>query len=215
MELQHIFEKVNSALETESAAREKGLGLARNGIRLSANSIRAAHRGDREECHRLLSEVKATISHAREILGPHPRIYHAGFLQDAEKEYAEACATAAMIEGDSLPLPDELGVGVAPYLNGLGEAVGEMRRHVLDLMRTNKLERGEELLGTMDDIYYLLASLDYPDAITGGLRRTNDMVRGVLERTRGDLTTAIRRDGLEKTIRELEVKLAGRDEQGR
>jgi len=212
MELKHIFEKVNSALEDENAAREKGLSLARNGIRLSANSIRAAHRGDREECHRLLAEVKEAISHAQEILGPHPRIYHAGFLQDAEKEYAEGCATSAMIEGNPLPLPDELGVGVAPYLNGLGEAVGEMRRHILDLMRTNTLERGEELLGTMDDIYYLLASLDYPDAITGGLRRTNDMVRGVLERTRGDLTAAIRRDSLEKTIRELEEKLANRDE---
>jgi translin len=215
MELEHIFEKANSALENESAAREKGLSLARKGIRLSANSIRAAHRGDREECHRLLAEVKETISHAQDILGPHPRIYHAGFLQDAEKEYTEGCATAAMIEGNPLPLPDELGVGVAPYLNGLGEAVGEMRRHILDLMRTNRLERGEELLGTMDDIYYLLASLDYPDAITGGLRRTNDMVRGVLERTRGDLTAAIRRDSLEKTIKELEEKLVNRDEHQR
>ncbi|MBK5093514.1 MAG: haloacid dehalogenase [Actinobacteria bacterium] len=215
MELKHIFETVHGALEDENAAREKGLGLARNGIRLSANSIRAAHRGDREECHRLLAEAKEIISRAQEVLGPHPRIYHAGFLQDAEKEYTEACATAAMIEGDPLPMPDELGVGVAPYLNGLGEAVGEMRRHVLDLMRHNRLERGEELLGTMDDIYYLLASLDYPDAITRGLRRTNDMVRGVLERTRGDLTAAIRRDSLEKTIKELEEKLAGRDEQER
>jgi translin len=213
MELKHIFEKVNSVLENENAAREQGLRLARNGIRLSANSIRAAHRGDRDECHRLLAEVKETISRAREILGPHPRIYHAGFLQDAEKEYAEGCATAAMIEGDPLPLPEELGVGVAPYLNGLGEAVGEMRRHILDLIRTSRLERGEELLGTMDDIYYLLASIDYPDAMTGGLRRTNDMVRGVLERTRGDLTAAIRRDSLEQTIKELEKKLAHRDEQ--
>jgi translin len=213
MELKHIFETVHGALEAENAAREKGLSLARNGIRLSANSIRAAHRSDREESHRLLTEAKETISRTQEILKPHPRIYHAGFLQDAEKEYTEACATAAMIEGDPLPLPEELDVGVAPYLNGLGEAVGEMRRHILDLMRQNRLERGEELLGTMDDIYYLLASLDYPDAITGGLRRTNDMVRGVLERTRGDLTAAIRRDGLEKTIKELEEKLAGRDEQ--
>lgn len=212
MELKHVFEKVNSALEDENAAREQGLGLARGGIRLSANSIRAAHRGDREECKRLLAEAKDTISRAQGILGPYPRIYHAGFLQDSEKEYAEACATAAMIEGQPIPLPDELGVGVAPYLNGLGEAVGEMRRHVLDLMRTGRLERGEEILGTMDDIYFLLASLDYPDAITGSLRRTNDMVRSVLERTRGDLTTAIRRDSLERTIKELEEKLAARDE---
>jgi len=109
--------------------------------------------------------------------------------------------------GDPLPMPQDLKVDVAPYLNGLGEAAGEMRRHVLDLIREDRLERCEAILGLMDDIYYLLASVDYPSAITGGLRRTNDMVRGVLERTRGDLTTAIRRQDLQRTIKELEDKL--------
>ena len=207
MELKHIFEVVNGALHQENAAREEALELSRNSIRFSANSIRAVHREDMDESHKLLEDARETVMRAMNILAPFPRTYFAGFLQNAEKEYAEASATLALIEGRPLPLPGDLKVGTAPYLNGLGEAVGELRRHSLDLIRMNRLERGEEFLGLMDDIYYLLASIDYPDALTGGLRRTNDMVRGVLERTRGDLTTAIRRDSLERTMKKLEEKL--------
>ena len=211
MELEHIYERVKNELDAEDEAREKALILSRDCIQYCANSIRAVHRGDLEASRELLEKARGSMRRAQELLGPFPRIYFSGFLQDAEKEYTEASSTLALIQGDPLPLPQELGVGVAPYLNGLGEAVGEMRRHMLDLIRQNRLERGEEVLGLMDDIYYLLASVDYPSALTGGLKRTNDMVRGVLERTRGDLTTAIRRDSLERTLRELEDRLADED----
>jgi translin len=209
MELKHIYDKVKDIFDGENRAREEGLSISRDTIQYCANSIRAVHRGDVDESKGLLKAACDNIDRAHKLLEPHPRIFFAGFLQDAEKEYAEAATTLALIQGDPLPLPDQLGIGTAPYLNGLGEAVGEMRRHVLDLIRINDLERGEELLGLMDDIYYLLASVDYPPAITGGLKRTNDMVRGVLERTRGDLTTAIRRQSLEATMKELEDKLSG------
>jgi translin len=207
MELKHIFDTVKETFDKENRAREQGLSLSRDTIQFCANSIRAVHRGDLEESRRLLKAASDNIDAAHSLLGPYPRIFYAGFLQDAEKEYAEAATTFALIEGDPLPLPGNLGVGTAPYLNGLGEAAGEMRRHTLDLIRDNRLERCEEILGMMDDIYYLLASIDYPNAITAGLKRTNDMVRGVLERTRGDLTTAIRRQSLERTMKELEEKL--------
>ncbi len=209
MELKHIYDTVKETFDRENRAREQGLSLSRDTIQFCANSIRAVHRGDLEESRRLLKAASDNIDQAHTLLEPYPRIYYAGFLQDAEKEYAEAATTFALIEGDPLPLPDDLGVGTAPYLNGLGEAAGEMRRHTLDLIRENRLERCEEVLGLMDDIYYLLASIDYPSAITSGLKRTNDMVRGVLERTRGDLTTAIRRQSLERTMKELEDKLGG------
>ncbi|MHB8896182.1 MAG: haloacid dehalogenase, partial [Candidatus Geothermincolia bacterium] len=160
----------------------------------------------------LLDAARRNIEAAHVLLEPFPRIYYAGFLQDAEKEFAEASATFALIEEKPLPLPGDLEVGVAAYLNGLGEAIGEMRRHVLDLIRENDLTKGEYILGVMDDVYYLLASVDYPNAITAGLKRTNDMVRGVLERTRGDLTTAIRRQSLERTMKELEEKLVEKRE---
>lgn len=207
MELKNLYENVKEILDRENEAREHGLDLSRNGIQFSANCIRAVHREQYEEAARLLEENRKMIEKARSILEPYPRIYYAGFLHDAEKEYAEAHTTFALSQGRALPMPGDLGMGPAPFLNGLGEAVGEMRRHVLDLIRNNHLERGEEILGQMDDIYYLLASIDYPAAITAGLKRTNDMVRGVLERTRGDLTTAIRRQSLERTMKELEEKL--------
>ncbi len=207
MELKDIYERVKENFDRENHAREEGLSISRDTIQFCANSIRAVHRGDLEESRRLLGAARDNLRRAQELLGPFPRIYYAGFLQDAEKEYAEAASTFALIEGDPLPQFDELKVGIAPYLNGLGEAVGEMRRHTLDLIRENRLERCEEILTLMDDIYYLLASVDYPSAITGGLKRTNDMVRGVLERTRGDLTTAMRRQSLERTMKELEDKL--------
>lgn len=214
MEIKSMLEMVKKEMDTENAAREQGLKLSRESIRLSANSIRAAHRGERDECQRLLEASAETMGRAQSALDPHPRIYYAGFLQDAEKEYSEARATRALIEGEDLPLPDELGVGIAPYLNGLGEAVGELRRHVLDLMRTGNLDRGEELLGTMDDIFFLLTSVDYPDALTGGLRRTTDIVRGILERTRGDLTNAIRQNNLERRIRSFEQDLENKKTEG-
>jgi translin len=207
MDMKHLYETVKGVLESENHAREEGLSLSRDAIQFCANSIRAVHRGDREEASRLLKSAGDNIERAHSLLEPCPRIYYAGFLQDAEKEYAEAACTIALIDGDPLPMPEDLGVDVAPFLNGLGEAAGEMRRHVLDLIRDDDLDRCEEILGMMDDIYYLLASVDYPSAITGGLKRTNDMVRGVLERTRGDLTTAIRRHSLETRLKELEDKL--------
>lgn len=212
MELTHIYDLVKETFDLENAAREKGLALSRDCIQFCANSIRAAHRGDREESMRLLDAARQNIKAAHVLLEPFHRIYYAGFLQDAEKEFAEASCTFALIEERPLPLPVELDVGVAPYLNGLGEAVGEMRRHSLDLIRENDLAKGEYILGVMDDVYYLLASVDYPNAITAGLKRTNDMVRSVLERTRGDLTTAIRRQSLENTLKELEEKLIERQE---
>lgn len=207
MELKHIYDVVKKTFDLENAAREKGLSLSRDAIQFCANSIRAAHRGDADQSAQLLDAARNNVEEAQAVLLPYPRLYYAGFLQDAEKEYAEAFCTRALIHSETLPVPSDLNVGTAPFLNGLGEAIGEMRRHTLDLIRENRLDRAEEILGLMDDAYFLLASIDYPNAITSGLKRTNDMVRGVTERTRGDLTTAIRRNRLEKKLEELENKL--------
>jgi len=134
-------------------------------------------------------------------------VINTGFLRDAQKEYAEGAALLRLVTGQPMPVPTELGVDSAAYLNGIGETVGELRRYLLDGMRRGDLSRGEELLGAMDDIYSVLVTMDFPDAITGGLRRTTDMVRGVLERTRSDLTLAIRQEDLEKKIVRLEKGL--------
>jgi translin len=136
-------------------------------------------------------------------------VLYAGFVQDAQKEYAEARLTYALVRGLPLAGPEELEVTWPAYLNGLGEAVGELRRYTLDKLRRGDLERGEGLIQAMDDIYDLLVTIDYPDSMTGGLRRTTDLVRGVLEKTRGDLTLAARQEQLERSMKAFEGRLSG------
>jgi translin len=164
-------------------------------VRRAANAIRAAHRGELAAADRLLIEARQLLDVSESVLAAHPDIYYAGFLQDAQKEYAEARATRALVAGEALPEPEEVGVGDAPYLNGLAETVGELRRHLLDVLRAGDVARASELFVAMEEIQSLLADIDYPDAITGGLRRSTDIARAVIERTRSDLTlTTIQRD---------------------
>jgi len=196
MNLESIRSTLRQNLDAKNDSREQGLPLCRKTIRLSANSIRAIHRGDGKEAERLLAEGRLLLDQATTAMADHPDIHHAGFFHDASKEYAEARLTHALVFGLELPGPEEVGVEAAAYLNGLGEAIGELRRHVLDLLRRGELERSENLMNAMDEIYYLLTTMDYPDAMTGGLRRTTDVARSIIERTRGDLSTTIIQQGL-------------------
>ena len=184
-------ERILTNLDGINSARERALAETRQIVRLSANGIRAAHRGDFEEARELIGRARVLLVDLTGELSDYPSIYWSGYVRDAQKEFAEANLTLAVLAGQELPDPDELGVEAAVYLNGLAECSGELRRHVLDAMRRGELERAELTLGVMDDIYSLLVTVDYPDAVTGGLRRSTDMARGVLERTRGDLTLAL------------------------
>jgi translin len=179
-------------LESKHKAREITLAACRKTIQACAASIRAVHRDEFERAEELSAEAAAHLAQAMAAVEQHPDIRHAGFVHDASKEYAEARMTLAFVRGDPLPTADELvGVEVQAYLNGMAEAASELRRYILDLLRRGRPERGEELLGYMDEVYSLLITIDFPDAMTGGLRRTTDALRGVLERTRGDLTTTL------------------------
>lgn len=210
MDVGPISEQIRKRLDAKSDAREKGLRASRQAIRHCANSIRATHRAEMDLAQELMDQARSALDEARTAMEPFPDVYYAGFLQDAEKEYAEARATFALINGREIPGPEEVGVGDAPYLNGLAEAIGELRRHILDIMRHGELERGEELLGAMDDIYYMLVSMDYPDAMTGGLRRTTDVARSIMERTRGDLSLTLVQRNLSDTIAEHQERLRER-----
>jgi translin len=200
VDLKAIGEKLHAHLESKNAAREKALPLCRRATRLSANAIRSIHRNERQEAEQLMDEARTRLAEASASMGSHPDIQYAGFFHDAAKEYAEARITHALVFRLPFPSPEELEVEAAAYLNGMGEAVGEMRRHLLDRMRHGELARSEELLEQMDDIYYLLISMDYPDAMTGGLRRTADVVRSIVERTRGDVSTTITQDRLRRAL---------------
>jgi translin len=205
--LESIGERIRQHLEEKNAARDLALQQSRTLIRHCANAIRAVHREEFPAAQEHLAEAQALAGALREGLASYPDLLHAGYTQDALKEYAEASIVFSLISGQALPVPEDLGVEYAAYLGGLGEAAGEMRRRVLDVLRHDSLDEAERLLSAMDDIYSLLVTVDFPDAITGNLRRTTDMVRGVVERTRGDLTTSVQQHDLKAALRAVEGKL--------
>lgn len=206
-DLEAIGRAAQEHLGTKYAARERALPKSRAAIRQCANAIRAAHRDEFEQAKRLLIEAGGLLAAMAADLREHLDIFHAGFVADAQKEYAEAALTVALIQRETLPTPETLSVEWAPYLNGLGEAVGELRRYLLDRMRQGKLDGCEQLLADMDEVYSLLITMDYPDAITGNLRRTTDSVRGILEKTRGDLTVGMSQARLDGAMARLEARL--------
>ncbi|MGE5594957.1 MAG: hypothetical protein ACM3S1_02850 [Hyphomicrobiales bacterium] len=189
--LEQIIPRILENFAEKNAAREQALAASRSVIRLSANAIRAVHRGEFERAAGLLDEAREIRDKAVAALEGHGDIYYAGFLHDAQKEYAEARTTLALLSGGAIPEPEALGVEYPAYLNGIAEAVGEMRRMLLDRLRRGAYDGCEEILQAMDDIYAVLVTIDFPDAMTGGLRRTTDQTRGILEKTRGDLTMAM------------------------
>lgn len=202
-----IAEGIRRQFDAKHAAREQALGLCREVIRLSANAIRAVHRRQFEAAQELIDKARANLEQVAQALADHRDIFYAGYVQDAQKEYAEASCTLALIAGRKLPSPQELGVESAPYLNGLGETVGELRRHLLDRLRDGDVGHCEECLAAMSDIYDVLVTMDYPEAVTGGLRRTTDAMRGILERTRGDFTMASVQRHLEEKLEEFKRRL--------
>jgi translin len=193
----------NAALEAfkaKHAVRERAIQASREVIRGSANAIRAIHRNEMEKAKTEVAEVGALVGETRDLLKDHPDIYFTGYTQDAQKEYAEARCVYAFIAGEQTPTPDDMGVETPSYLNGLAEAASELRRYILDSLRRDDDSRSEELMRLMDDVYNVLVVMDFPDALTGGLRRTTDQLRAVLERTRGDLTMTTRQRRLERLL---------------
>jgi translin len=199
-DLSAVSAAVREVLDDKYRVREIGLKNSRQIIRHSANAIRSIHRGELDAADVLMEEAGALLAETNRALAAHPDILHAGFVGDASKEYAEARLTAALAAGEDLPLPGELGVLAAPYLNGLGEAVGEMRRRMLDLLRAGDLPAAEMTLDAMNTAHDLLADLDYPDGMTGGLRRTTDVARALIERSRSDLTTTVIQERLRRDL---------------
>lgn len=205
--LELVGQQAIEYLEEKHAARERALPRSRSAIRHCANSIRATHRHEFSSARRLLAEAGRLLSEITADLRPHQDIFYAGFVQDAQKEFAEAATFLALTQNEPLPLASELAIDWAPYLNGLGEAVGELRRYVLDQLRRDHVEEGEVYLQQMDDIYALLTTIDFPDAVTSGLRRTTDAARAILEKTRGDLTVAVGQAQLQRSLTALQEEL--------
>lgn len=202
-----LTEEISRYFEAKDRAREEALQLTRVVIRRSGAAIRSVHRGEFDRAQELTGKAGETLARIGDLLADHPDVRYAGFVDGAEQEYAEARIVFSIITEHKTPAPQEVGVEMTSYLSGLGDTVGELRRHVLDLIRQGRPEEGEVYLEAMEEIYHLLMLFDYPDAVTKGLRRKGDMARSLLERTRGDLTNAMGQKKLEVQIRELEEKL--------
>jgi translin len=205
--LDAISEQIRLSFDARTAAREQALTQARTLTRHCANAIRAIHRDEAALIEENLSAARRLANELRSSLADYPDIFFSGYTQDALKEYAEASCVYALVYNTNLPGPDDLGLECNTYLLGLAEAAGELRRRCLDILRDGHSAEAERLLSHMDDIYAVLVTMDYPDAITGGLRRLTDVVRGVNERTRGDMTISLRQDRLERALRDLEEQL--------
>jgi translin len=202
-------DQIRADLQKKDAAREKVLPLCRELIRYASITIRAIHRQEFAEAKKLLTEGRQVRESLAQAVEEWPELRYHGFVRDAQKEYTEANAVFALVSGQPLPGPDDLNVDYPAYLNGLGDTVGELRRYILDHMRRGDLSQCEETLTAMDDIYTTLVTMDFPDAVTGGLRHTTDQVRGILEKTRGDITLAVREQALEQKLALRGDKAAG------
>jgi translin len=205
--LEDIAEGIHQSFEKCTSERDRALAQARTLTRHCAHAIRAVHREESDLARQHIDEARKLVLELRQNLADMPDLFFAGYTQDALKEYSEAALVFALINNNDFPSPGELLLEPATYLQGLAEAVGELRRRVLDMLLKGNPQEAERLLGEMDDIYAILVTMDYPDAITGGLRRLTDVARGIIERTRGDLTLSLRQEHLEKRIRELETNL--------
>ncbi|MGC9514559.1 translin family protein [Methanocrinis sp.] len=205
--LDDLSEEISRYFEAKDQAREEALALTRVVVRRSGAAIRSVHRSEFDRAKELTEEAGEVLARIGDLLADHPDVRYAGFVDGAEQEYAEARIVYSIITEHTTPNPEEVGVEMTGYLGGLGDAVGELRRHVLDLIRQGRPEDGEVHLAAMEEIYHLLMLFDYPDAITKGLRRKGDMARSLLERTRGDLTNAMGQKKLEVQLRELEGRL--------
>ena len=195
-----LAEKAHQAFETRTRMRDDALAQARQLTRNCAHAIRAIHRGEADLAQQHLDEARTIVASLKATLTGFPELFYAGYTQDAIKEFAEASITCALIQDQQLPMPEDLGVEYATYLNGMAESVGELRRRCLDILRHGYSEEAEHLLTWMDEIYALMVTLDYPDAVTNGLRRQTDLMRGIVERTRGDMTISLREQKLQELL---------------
>jgi translin len=207
--LEDIAERIRQNFDVRTSKRDEALKQARQLTRACSLAIRAVHRDDKEAMEANLAEAQTLADILRNELKNHPELFLAGYTQDSLKEFVEANVTCALIQNQQLQTPEELGVEDATYLNGLAEVVGELRRRTLDILRSGYSEEAERLLGYMDEIYSVLVTMDYPDAITNGLRRQTDLARGIIEKTRGDVTFSLRGQQLTEAIRGLSSQLNG------
>lgn len=209
--LEEISIRIRNNLELKDRIREEGLKISREIVRECRTASFALHGKNFEKASNSIEAAGKALKKLEARFEGHADIYHAGFVEHAQQEYSEVAVLYSLLKDEgkaqNLPSPDELGVEYAAYLNGLGDVVGELRRHILDLIREESFEKAEVFLGVMENIHETIMDFDYPDAITGGLRRKTDVSRSLIEKTRGDVVNAIQQKKLELAMKSLESRL--------
>jgi translin len=208
-QLAQTADSIRSDFEEVNKARDQAYQRSRKLVGMCARAIRAVHREEWQRSDQLIADAAAAAEALIDGVRSYPGLYFAGYTQDALKEYVEANLTYALVRDLPLPSREALSVEGNTWLNGLAEAATELRRRILDIIRHGHSDEAERLLDNMDEIYSVLVTFDFNDAITGGLRRRTDTVRAVLERTRGDVTTSFRQAELAQALKGLESKLDG------
>jgi translin len=206
--LESLSDRIRESFNRQNAIRDQALAQSRDLTRHAARAIRAIHRDDTDLAQEYLAKANQLAEALRIGLQDEPDLYFSGYTQDALKEFCEAHLTVATVLNQDWPTPEELHVEFATYLNGMSEVVGELRRRIMDTMRAGHSPEVERLLEVMDDIYALLVTMDYPDALTYGLRRRTDIARSIIERTQADVTISYRQQLLEKRIADLSAQLS-------
>ncbi len=209
--LETICDAIREDFDRRTKVRDEALAQARQLTRHASLAIRAIHREEEGEAFEQLQAAKSIVQKLRQDLKDDADLYYSGYTQDAIKEYVEAELTVALIKDRPLPTPEMLGAEYATYLGGLAETLGELRRRCMDLLRPGYSKEVERLLLWMDDIFTRLITMDYPDAITQGLRRKTDLARGIVERTRADITVSFRQNELEDALGKLSQQLNNQD----
>ena len=202
-----LTDRAHQDFEARHQVRENALKQTRKLTRFAANAIRAIHRGERDTAEENMREAETIVAGLLDSLKDFPEFYFSGYTQDSLKEYIEARLTINLLEDKPLPMPEEMGMEYSTYLRGMTETIGEMRRRCLDILRQGYSDEAERLLDVMDEIYAMLVTIDYPDAITYGLRRQTDLVRGIIERTRADLTMSLREQHMQQALKDFEKRI--------
>lgn len=202
-----LADKAHQDFEARHLVRENALKQTRKLTRYCANAIRAIHRDEQESAEDNMDAANSIVANLFDSLKDYPEFYFSGYTQDALKEYVEARLTINFLKNKPLPSPEDMGIECSTYLKGMAETIGEMRRRCLDILRQGYSDEAERLLDLMDEIYSILVTIDYPDAITHGLRRQTDMVRGIIERTRADLTTSLRQQHMQQALKDFEKRI--------
>lgn len=202
-----LTDRAHQDFEARHQVRENALKQTRKLTRFAANAIRAIHRGERDTAEKNMREAETIVTGLLASLKDFPEFYFSGYTQDSLKEYIEARLTINLLEDKPLPMPEDMGMEYSTYLRGMAETIGEMRRRCLDILRQGYSGEAERLLDVMDEIYAMLVTIDYPDAITYGLRRQTDLVRGIIERTRADLTMSLREQHMQQALKDFEKRI--------